>query len=299
MASPTKWKAREDEAPQFPELARVRGAEAGLADAQRVLDAAQVAAQDAESHAQKCESTCGAARARHDEAQTPTPADAAAETAADAALARAVRLRAEAGARLAAAIESASVAQAALEASKLDVKKTELRTGAAPATLAAAIGPHWAALVDANARATAATTAIAAAWADSVAASAELRKLGEHVADLDRLHALLPGLRRLAENGVVADLDQVRHTPITTAALAALLAIPVRPELAHHVAPFRARLERHAGTRNGYEAFALEVAEGKAAQAARDESAEGQENARRQAEHNERTKRPRFRGYDQ
>jgi hypothetical protein len=297
MASPAKKATREEQSPETSLQSPVAGIEAVLRALEQALYAAQTELGDAEAAVQQAETAAGAAKTAHD--ASPTDAAAAAEYKTGLALARAIRVRDAARARASTALGDVGTAEAKLVDARREVRKGELREAAAPLTIAAAIGPHWAALIDANARATAATKAIAAAWADSVAASAELRKLGEHVVDLDRLHALLPGLRSIAENGAVADLDQVRHTPITTAALAALLATAVRPELAHHVAPFRARLERHARTRTGYEASALEKTELEAAQAARESSPEGQENARRQAEHNERTKQPRFRGYDQ
>jgi hypothetical protein len=284
----------------------IAGIQAALEEATRMADAARAAVERARGDVEKAEATLGAAKTTHD--NDPSAKNADAEQRAELALRRAQRLLEDANAKASTADHAVATAEQSLAAARLDARKADLRRRASPETLATAIGPHWAAILSGSSGAGAfgamrgACNAIVAADTDNVRASGELRSLGEYVADLDPLHAILPALRHLADQGhAVSDLNEVRvHRQLQGNALPDLMG-PVTALLGRldrpasppdHVAGFKERLRRVAATRTSHEREALELAELDAAQRARNESPEGQKQAAELAAARDRMRRP-------
>jgi hypothetical protein len=212
-----KWKA-EAKPTEASEPSPVGAIETVLRLLEATLSNAATELANAEAALQSAETAEGAAKMAHD--ATPTDEAATAEHRTGVALARATRVRDAARARLASALTDVGNAEAKLADARREVRRGELREAASPATLAAAIEKPWARLIAGDGRPSELAEMIRSACADSLAASRELRSsFGEAVFDLDHVHAILPGLRALADTGqaVLGRLEHgdLRRIPLT------------------------------------------------------------------------------------
>jgi hypothetical protein len=238
-----------------------------VTEAEATLATAEVTATNAAAAVAKLTGELEAARA----AYFATPDD---PQAGDAAIALASRLdlaqhrQRAASAKVEEAERSLAAARSTLDSSRLEARKADLRRAASPATLHAATAPQWETFFATSSHD--ALDAVAAAYAASVDAATELRKLGEHTPALTPWHAFLPWLEREAAAGR-SFRGGLEWQPAPETALAFLMvrgqSIPMPTE---HTAGLLARVRvLRGGARTMRDAEAVIGAEGEAQARAR------------------------------